>query len=630
MFRLIATNTQSSLRPVLLRKVRGNSSGLKLGPNVNLEPNFEFQNQYAFQIARSNSTASATISEKSEKISNNLKSDHILVGVPVHESKAPVDEDVLARVEKFGDTLKKTNDKREKGRAQRYSQALSELQKCFANDDVKAKLSEQTLSNYASFLNRFIYYNRTSRLSSNLNRDSDQYKSKVLNNDIVLKSAIIDMADAILRHKIQIKDTNSLFPLFQAMLQTESYAELVELWEAGVNREEDSAAYLSQNVLSVVLPVAYRIQRFSYEEIEKIYDYNTKGMAVHYQLLTSMGKIAIQAGDNSRGLDIMEDLMKVYEGKRNNQSSVLHQLGELHLNFIGHCQDIKIAKHFFDKVVEFNLPYKVILKAPYVVSLLENCYEKKEPFSTITKFWRDTVEYCSRVDDKHDHRSRYATLHNKFFSLFFKLYPHLSEEGYSTLKNLIATYANLRPMDEIFINSIISNYNWGDRVVFQQLVENFEIHDIPRTPISYRVCLKKMGEIRDFTNEEILQQWYSSLRFLDLEGYTYIPIADWAALRDSTIMSPYSDDRTSFYLKVLDKFKNFHQDERACLRFARWWMPRKQVVNKVAQLSLDKDVQIDCKIDVEVPEFHHLRENVNYKKTTKPIFESMGLKKRTQ
>lgn len=318
--------------------------------------------------------------------------------------------------------------------------------------------------------------------------------------------------------------------------------------------------------------------------------------------------------------------MKQYEKKPKNASLILHHLGDLHLNFIGHCQDIKIARHFYDKVVDSELPYRVVLKAPYVVSLFNNCYEAKEPFTTIATLWKQAIDFYNRGNERFSYHSRYSILNNSFFKIFFSVYPKYTEEGYDLLKGLIKSYDQIKDVDEILLNSIITNYNWEKKLVLQELFENFDKYPIERTPVSYRVCLKKMGEVEDYSNEEILAQWDKNVQFLDMEGYTYIPIADWAALRDCTIMSPFSEKRTSIYLEILNAYKNFHQDARACLRFSRWWLPRTHVAGKVAALSFSDDIQTDCDIDIRVPEFHSLKKNVDYKKVTKPIFENLGFK----
>ncbi|KAF3993458.1 hypothetical protein FT663_00481 [Candidozyma haemuli var. vulneris] len=627
MFRLIATNTQANLRPALLRKVRGNTSGLKFAPTVTTEPSSEFKNHYAIQISRSNSTKNSVASESSLKIENNLKFDQALkdsapTTTPVeNEVNAGPDEKTQDLLQQFANALENTSDCRRV--SQQCSKALQTLQRLYTNDAVKAHLSTDLLSSYAHFLNHYTRATRVHRLSSKSDRDTDHYENKSLNNDIMLKAAVMDILDGILTGKI--KSPLNLYGLrdyFKALHQCENYNELVELWEYGVNEQDDaSSLYLDQNVLAIVLPVAYNIKRFSYEDISKIYDYNTKGKNISPSLLTSMGKIAILAGDNPRGLDMMEQLMKLYETEAVPKYVSFLSLRDLHLNFIGHCSDTKIAKHFFDKAVEFALPYKVVLKAPHAASMLKNFHEAKEPFKSITHYWLTTVEHYNQDISTLFLRSRYTILNNQLAEIFFNTYPNYSEEGLAELEHLISEYSKIRPVDETLINAFVTRFTWKNKEAFQKLMDTYFTYKVERSPVANRVCLKKMGEIEAFSNEEILEQWNKSLKFLDKERYKYIPIADWASLRDSTITSPYADARTSFYLKVLDTYKNYHQDDRACVRFARWWVPRPQV-NVVAELSLNDQFTPDSDIDIKVPKFRFLKENVDYKSISKPIFLS--------
>lgn len=505
-----------------------------------------------------------------------------------------------------------------------YFETINYLFNMIKDDAVKDNVSQKNVYQYANLLNNSVYQNRTSRLSGTRNRDSDQYQNNTLNNDVMLKTAILDLADNIVSgHFKAILDAPTLRVLLLAMFQFKMYPEMISLWEAGVNDEEVSAIYLRQNILSVILPVTYDESRFDYEQVLQIYELNTKdALSTNYELLGTMGKIAIRAGDYSRGLDCLETLLHVYEQNlKTNRRLVLRSLSELHLSFIGSCKDIKIARHFFDKVVEGDLPYHVLLKAPHVQSLFENCLEVNEPFDSILYFWKVTVgHYNGESNDKSNLNSRYALLNNSFFSIFFKVYPELTADSYYKLCEVIDIYAAIKPFDELFLNTVISNYTWNDEVVFMQLVRHYTTHNVARTPVSYRVILKKIGKIKEFSNFEIMDHWAESVAHLDANGYNYIPIADWAALRDATILSPYREQREEFYLAVLDAYKNFHQDERACLRFVKYWLNRDDYVKQVSRVSLEDEPTFVCDVDVVVPKFRNLRENVDYKSVTKPMF----------
>jgi len=530
----------------------------------------------------------------------------------------------LNRFEELLVTANQVNPLHNNSLHKQYFETIKYLFNMIKDDAVKDYVSRNNVFQYANLLNNSVYQNRTSRLSGSRNRDSDQYQNNTLNNDVMLKTAILDLADNIVSgHFKAILDAPTLRVLLLAMFQFKMYPEMISLWEAGVNDDEVSAIYLKQTILSVILPVTYDEKRFDYEQVLQIYELNTKDTpTVNFELLGTMGKIAIRAGDYTRGLDCLETLLHVYElNAKANRKLVLRSLSELHLTFIGSCKDINIARHFFDKVVEGDLPYQVLLKAPHVQSLLENCVEVDEPVDTILYFWKATVgHYNAEQSDKSNLNSRYAILNNSFFSVFFRLYPHLTQESYAKLKEVIAIYATIKPIDEFFLNTVISNYTWNDKVVFEQLIENYSIHNVARSPVSYRVILKKIGDIQEFDNAEILARWNESLAHLDASNYTYIPIADWAALRDATIMSPFRDQREQFYLKVLDAYKNYHQDERACLRFAKYWLNRSDYIEQVSRVSLEEKPQFNSDMEVTIPSFRKLRQNVDYKKVTQPMF----------
>lgn len=609
MFRLLASNTQSGLRPVVLRKVRGNTPSLKLsGSSMDFDKTIQFRNNSSSapvgKVDRFFSKASADplLKDALNSVGNSAK---------------------LNRFEELLVTANQVNPLHNNSLHKQYFETIKFLFNMIKDDAVKDYVSRKNVFQYVSLLNDSVYQNRTSRLSGSRNRDSDQYQSNTLNNDVMLKTAILDLADNIVSgHFKAILDAPTLRVLFLAMCQFKMYPEMISLWEAGVNDDAVSPIYLKQTILSVILPVAYDEQRFDYEQVLQIYELNTKEGPVNYELLGTMGKISIRAGDYARGLDCLETLLHVYElNAKTNRKLVLRSLSELHLSFIGSCKDINIARHFFDKVVEGDLPYQVLLKAPHVQSLFENCVEVNEPFDTVLYFWKATVgHYKGEHSDRANLNSRYAILNNSFFSVFFRLYPELTLDSYAKLKEVIAIYATIKPIDEFFLNTVISNYTWNDKVVFEQLIENYSIHNVARSPVSYRVTLKKIGDIPEFDNSEILTYWNASLAHLDANKYTYIPIADWAALRDATIMSPYRDQREQFYLTVLDAYKNFHQDERACLRFAKYWLNRGDYVEQVSQVSLKEHPEFTSDVQATVPSFRNLRENVDYKKVTQPMF----------
>lgn len=506
-----------------------------------------------------------------------------------------------------------------------FASTLDNLSRALEDESLRDTFVSRDLFLYAQVLNSGVYNNRTNRLSGAKNRDSDQYQNQNLHDEVILKQAVLHLGELITNGEFKaILNAPTLLFLFYLMKQFQLYPEMIHLWENGVNDQETGQVYLDEKILAVILPVTFEQKRFTYEEILHIYELNTEKLdKVGHELLTSMGKIAIAAGDYSRGLDSLESILQLYENAQqlHYKNKILASLSDLHLSFIGTCKDIKISKHFFDKVVHYDLPYRVKLKVPHIQSLLENCYEQNEPMDNILYFWRASVAHYN-TEQLLVLNSRYAILNNALFTIFFKKYPELNEESFSKLREIIAMYAESKPIDEVFLNTIIGNYSWDSKEVLEQLIENYDVYNVKRTPVSYRVCLKKTGLLESYSNEEILQKWNASLQHLDENKFTYIPIADWAALRDATILSHFQDARKEFYLSVLDKYKDYIQDHRSCIRFVRYWIKRKDVAADIARVALPEPQTFDCDIEIQVPQFRHLRKNINYVKEVQNIRSS--------
>lgn len=622
MFRLIAQNSLSGIRPVLLRNVRGNTNSfLLLGP------------QYGADNTEPCNQVRPLTTPKVERYLQQRTKDLFL-----RELTPQVG--TLAKLNRFEElliTAAQLSPSTPRGHKQ-YFDAVTWLSEMFNDSSVKDNVSRRNLVDYVRLLGTSIYKNRMSRLGENRNRDSDQYKNVTLNNDIMLKSAILSLASDITDgHFKKIIDYQVLRHLFLAMFQYQLHSEMLALWESGVNDDAVRRSYLDQEVLAFVLGVAYSSGRFTYDEVILFFELTTKDAhAIDSDLLACMGKIAIQAGDNSKALDFLEALLSLLErqnlrdasqgrmSKRTKSLKHIHlSLSELHLTFLGSCKDINIATHFFNKAFDNDLPYIVNLKAPHVVSLFENCLLAGEPFDTILDVWKKTLKFYT-AQDQHSGKvmnSRFTVLNKGLFPIFFRIYPTLTEESYAKLKEIIAICAEVKNVDEFFLNNIINSYTWNNKEVLEQLIENYSIHHVQRSPVAYRVCLKKTGEVGLYTNEEILKKWNESLEFLELQNFHYIPIADWAALRDATILSPYSEDRSQFYLQVLNVYKNYHQDDRACIRFAKYWLARPLHMKEVGSVSIVDLPNSKSEVEITKPNFHHLTENVDYSLVTYPLFK---------
>lgn len=505
---------------------------------------------------------------------------------------------------------------------------VENLSKMLEDDTFRPLLGARDIQRYLSLLNHATFKSRTFRLKLSNNRDSDQYSNDNLKDEIMLKQSLLKISDWIGSGQLNsILNIDSIKFLFYTMLQFKLEPEIISIWESGVNCEgEIGKSYLNQQILSIVLKIAYELKRFNYEEILNIYELNvnSKKGKVGPEIYSCIGRIAIEEGDYTKALDCLESLLLVFEEDPRSRYIILTSLSELHLSFIGNCTDLKIAKHFFDKIVDKQLPYDIQLKVPYVQLLLENCSKSEDSevgLAEMEYFWTRTLEhFVTSTKPGFQMNSRYSNLNNTFFKIFFDIYPELNEESYSKLKQLIKTYTDIKVVDEFFLNTVISNYNWGNKMVLDQLIEYYTLYNVERTQVLYRICLKKTGTIQDITNEEIYSKWLESLRFLDEQRFNYIPIADWAALRDATILSEFSAERKEFYLAVVDKYKDYIQDYKTCIRFCKHWLKQREYISDIVKLS-DENHTFTCEdVNIEIPEFNSLKKNINFKVFSKEIF----------
>lgn len=573
MFRFVSTNATQGLKPVILQNLRNNSGIISQQP-ATLNNNYNYQRLNYTPPVRSFATKVLNRPEVVDDYIDRLQEDQVV-------NKA-IRADALVKLNYFQEQVHLLNHYRklhDKDSKRAFSETCHNVLNSFDDKDLRAVFTGQDLRKYAGALNVSIYLNRTTRLTGKKNVDKDQYSSSTSIDEHILKDALLRFHEIILSGELKkIINVDTLIYYFNSMNQFQLFEQSIDVWEQGVNDNEVGELFLNGKVLAVVLDMAYRSKRFSYEEIVRIYELNTKGATtIPPLLLCSMGKIAVSSGDYAKGLDFLEHLLKLYEDPRGN-NAIDTYLGDLHLVFIGACKDISISKHFFDKVINFDLPYSVRLKVPYVQSLLENCYESKESLDSILYFWKSTLTHYSKDRKSVEMNSRYSILNNTLFKIFFKVYPELNNESYSKLKEIINSYNNIKSVDEVFINTLISNYQWKDKAVFNQIIENYEIFNIQRTQVSYRVVLKKIGQISGYTNAEIVNKWNEVIQSLDQKNFRYIPVADWASVRDATIWSEFSE-RKELYWKIVSKYKNYIQDNNNCSRFIKNWLKNDHGLN---------------------------------------------------
>lgn len=591
MFRLIASS-QHSLRPTLVQAVRGNQGLLRSSRSQLLAP-----------LRRTRSGSENT--RRGRRVAS-----------PEHFLALGTISDGGFKITHFRELMNSLENYRKwtslESGVSAYDQGMTSLLTAFQDKEVRSLLSQKDLARFLHLLSVLMYNNRTSRLKETRNRDSDLYlQNSGLSQDVMLKAETLLIVESIAQGEFNdILLLLALGHLFRSMALNQMQIEMLQFWEDGVNDEINGKHFLDHNILATVLPTAYEQKRFSYEEILHLYEVNTKGTQ-HAILLLVIGRIALEAGDISRGFECMESLLRMYENAANDNDrrSLLRNLGLLHLLFIGKCKDLEVARQFFDKVILRDLPYVVMLKCNQVSDLFQTCLRTGLPYEDVLYFWSETVKYYSYEDQmRPSFNLWYLVLNSAFFRIFFIKHRVLTADAYTKLRETITLYAQIKPIDEFFLNALINNYTWGDKVVLEQLIASYDIYHVPRTPVSYRVTIKKMGEVASYTEADILAQWNESLRLLDSEGYTYIPLADWAAFRDATILSNNSSARCNLYMAVAFAYRDYIQDQLSVGRFVRHWFKQTAHTRVLDQLT-----QIEPTVTpVEVPKFKSLTKNVDF------------------
>ena len=138
-------------------------------------------------------------------------------------------------------------------------------------------MSEKDLYRYAANLYSATITLRKTRLGNSRNRDKDQ--ASAFKEDVIYQTAILNLTELVAAGDFNnVLSSRILFKIFGTLLQFKLNAEIMSLWENGVSQSEKSndngvgQLYLSHDVLSIVLQVAYETKRFTYEEIKLIYN----------------------------------------------------------------------------------------------------------------------------------------------------------------------------------------------------------------------------------------------------------------------------------------------------------------------------------------------------------------------
>ncbi len=428
--------------------------------------------------------------------------------------------------------------------------------------------------------NRF----QLTRLSKKPDYDSKSFHTEMQN---FVKYSVREIINDLLEQRVSVNE-NGAMHLLTSLKELKLDQEAVAVWSGAMKVETLKDTFLQPRVVGVLLPLMFEAGT-PFEDVNALFQESRKAtVQLHQNLAIGMIKTCLAANQDTQALTLFTELCQ--DAKHGKVPYMI----EAHLTFIGDCKDLNIAGSFFEKAINREMPYRLNLQVNSVKSYLNNIWEETGDFNRVVDAWTKATTFYGR----NIHHGISSSLNNMFFEIFFKKYEGDRIAGLAHLKDIIAVYNDIKPIDEPFFNIIISKCGvWGDKETIDSLYKAYDIYRVKKTQISRRIYLKVLGSVNS-TEEEILSSWYDMLRFADYEGSTYIANADWAAIRDATVNSK-TNQRNLLYCQIFKKYGAYCRD-------ARQFKKLKQNFEDSANGSLMDLAQIDDS-NVQLVDFTSIR-----------------------
>lgn len=366
--------------------------------------------------------------------------------------------------------------------------------------------------------------NQLTRMNKKPDYDSQSFHKEMTN---YLCKSLREVADNMLTNKVELNEYGAMH-LITAFKELLLFEEAVSIWKAAINGTNpySSSIFLNPRVVGVILPILYD-HGVPYPEIQALYEKSSSMINYfHPNLSVGMIRASLSAGENEMALDLFQQLCE------ESTEMKYGYLIETHLSFIGECNDLNVAQTFFEKALKDEMPYKIDLQVSYVKSFLRNVWNQTHDLQMVYDIWyKSSVHYGRDVN-----HGISSSLNDTFFDIFFQNYADDEVSGFQALQNLIHTYNEIKRIDEPFFNIILAKCSvWRDRKIIEYIDKSYELFNIPKTIVAYRILLKSMGSVDDASSLEILQRWIDLVSKSDEAGQKFIANADWAALRDATV-----------------------------------------------------------------------------------------------
>lgn len=476
------------------------------------------------------------------------------------------------------------------------------------------ELNEKRMADFVSLLRNGLRIHRLelSKLKKNLDKDSN---NPIKNIHYLLTCAIREVSYGVLDGHVHL-NPHGLTHLFKAYKDLGFTYEAVNIWENGKSNPKLFNLFTSEPVLGSIFPFLVESGDFNFDEVWEMYS-KIKGSKLpneklHNELQVGMIRVCLFKGKTSEALSIFQKLTSdVYSSFQQSgiepPINVKSYMTMAHLSFIGFCKDMNTADYFFNDAVNESMPYLTPLQLNFIKKYLANTWETTLDYQRVKNIW--AITWAHYEMKKTSNSSVSSSLNDAFLSIFFQNYPVYSNDAFNELKSVIAQYSAIKTIDEPFINVLLSKSTiWHNPQVFEFILSTANSHAFSKTNVFYRCCLKACGSV-DIDSNSILNLFRQLLDNNASNGMKFIAHADWVALRDATINSPFLqnfnslNDRIDLYFKLwkicspyfisLENFKNYvFKDVKLNYNYSRIFQ----------QMS-------NIRTDVEIPEINYFQKN---------------------
>ena len=469
------------------------------------------------------------------------------------------------------------------------------------------------------------------KLSRKPDYDSQSFHKEMMN---FLCNSLKDISDDILINKVSVNGYGATH-LLTSFKELSFDDDCIRIWESAkkMSNETTSQAFQEPKVVGFMLPLLYT-KTHSLTEPNELYDQviHSEGFT-HPNLYCGLIKVFIKAEDYEKALSLFGQLCEKAEVRN------YGYLIETHLGFIGDSKNLTLAESFFDKIINDEMPYKIILQVSTVNSFLQNIWKEEKDFDHVYRIWEKAVKFYGNTVNP----GILSSLNNTFFSIFFENYVNDNIKGFQKLQEIITFYSGVKKIDEPFFNVMLTKASiWHERSIIDFIDKNYTMYHIPRTIISYRILLKSLGSIDNTNNEEILNKWLELVNKLNELGQQYIANADLSALRDATVIwaqskkdekafiakseevpvtttttkedvrapealealknddsASKSDDRIELYLKILKRYTPYFRASKQVYRYTTGCAESYPILNQYLGGYSDLNAE-----DIPVPQLH--------------------------